>query len=320
MLITPATLQALQTSFSTIFGAAFKRRTTPLKDRLAMTVSSTTKTSTYGWMSPLFAMRKWIGPRVVQNLRANTYMIENDPYEATMAVDRDNIEDDQLGLFNTRVEELAYVGSRLPDQLILEALNNGASTTLGLGFDGLANFSASHTLDPAGVQSNLVAANLTPAGWAFVRSTMQSFTGENGEPLGVNPNLVVIPPEYEFAAKHIFKSALTHGGGTNVQAGEAEYLVVPELAGTTDWYAFDTSQPIKPFIFQLRKPVQLVSKTAVTDDNVFWQKEFVWGVDGRAGVGYGPWFLGIKSTGAAGAVTQPPTGGTAEWSLPGGTA
>ena len=103
MLITPATLQALQTSFSTIFGAAFKTKPTPLLNYLGMTVRSTTKTSTYGWMSPLFAMRKWLGPRVVQNLKANTYLIENDPYEATMAVDRDNIEDDQLGLFNPRV-------------------------------------------------------------------------------------------------------------------------------------------------------------------------------------------------------------------------
>jgi phage major head subunit gpT-like protein len=316
MLITPAVLQALQTSFSKIFGAAFRSRPTPLLATLAMTVRSTTKTQTYGWMSPLFAMRKWIGPRVVQNLRANSYIIENEPYEATLAVDRDEIEDDQLGLFDTRVAELAYVGSRLPEQLILAALNAGET---GLGFDGLAMFSASHTLDPAGTQSNLFQTDFTPAGWAFVRATMQSYTGENGEPLGINPNLVVIPPEYEFMAKHIFNAESVPGGGSNVQRGEARYLVVPELAGTTDWYAFDTTQPIKPFIFQLRKAVQLVSKTAVTDDNVFWQKEFVWGVDGRAGVGYGPWFLGVKCTGVSGDVTSPPVGGTAEWSLPGGT-
>lgn len=315
MQITPATLQALQTSFSTIFGTAFKSKPTPLLSYLGMTVRSTTKTSTYGWMSPLFAMRKWLGPRVVQNLKANTYLIENDPYEATMAVDRDNIEDDQLGLFDTRVQELAYVGARLPDQLILAALLAG---TTGLGFDGLAMFSASHTLDPSGVQSNTGAIPFNPGGWAFVRATMQAYTGENGEPLGVNPNLVVIPPEYEHMAKHIFNAETAHGGGTNVQRGEAKYLVVPELSGMTDWWAFDTTQPIKPFIFQLRKPVQLVSKTAVTDDNVFWQKEFVWGIDGRAGVGYGPWFLGFYSTGDVGDITQPPTGAT-DWGFGGTT-
>ena len=316
MLITPAVLQALQTSFSKIFGTAFRSRPTPLLSQLGMTVRSTTKTQTYGWMSPLFAMRKWIGPRVVQNLRANSYIIENEPYEATLAVDRDEIEDDQLGLFDTRVAELAYVGARLPEQLILEALNAGET---GLGFDGFAMFDTGHTLDPAGTQDNVGAIPFNPGGWAFVRATMQSYTGENSEPLGINPNLVVIPPEFEHMAKHIFNAESAPGGGSNVQRGEARYLVVPELAGTTDWYAFDTTQPIKPFIFQLRKPVQLVSKTSVTDDNVFWQKEFVWGVDGRAGVGYGPWFLGYKSTGAVGDITQPPEGAT-DWAFGGATA
>ena len=58
-----------------------------------MTVTSSTKTSTYGWMSPLFKMRKWLGPRVVQNLKANAYMIENEPYEATLAVEADQTAD-----------------------------------------------------------------------------------------------------------------------------------------------------------------------------------------------------------------------------------
>lgn len=306
MLITPATLQALQTSFSTIFKSAY-RDTPTFWARLATRVSSSTKTNTYGWMDRLLQMRKWVGPRVVQNLKANAFMIENEPYEATLAVDRDEIEDDQLGLFDARVAELARVGARLPDQLLLEALLAGETA---LGFDGQPMFSASHPLDPAGVQSNLVDLEFNPGNWAFVRATMQSYTGEDGRPLGVNPNLVVIPPEYEFMAKHIFNAEYAPGGGSNVQKSEASYLVIPELAGMTDWYAFDVSAPIKPFIFQERRAVQLVAKTAPTDDNVFWLKEFVWGVDGRGAVGNGPWWLALKSTGGVGNVTQPPLAGT----------
>jgi phage major head subunit gpT-like protein len=316
MQITPENIRALQTSFSTIFKGAY-RDTPTFWAKLATRVSSSTKTNTYGWMKRLLEMRKWVGPRVIQNLGAHSYLIQNEPYEATLAVDRDEIEDDALGLFDARVAELARVGARLPDQLVLEALLNGHTN---LGFDGLAFFSASHDLDPAGAQSNLITQLLTPAGWAFARATMQSYTGEDGRPLGSNPNLLVIPPEYEFMAKHIFNAEYVPGGGSNTQKGEASYLVLPELAGTTDWYALDTSAPIKPFIFQDRRPVQLVSKTAVTDDNVFMLREFLWGVDGRGAAGYGPWWLALKSTGAAGAVTAPPAGGTAQWTLPGGTA
>lgn len=316
MQITPATIQALQTSFSTIFKGAY-RDTPTFWARLATRVNSSTKTNTYGWMQRLLAMRKWVGPRVIQNMQAKSYLLENEPYEATLGVDRDEIEDDQLGLFDARVAELARVGARLPDQLVLEALLAGETN---LGFDGSAFFATDHNLDPAGNQSNLITQLFTPAGWAFARATMQSYTGEDGRPLGANPNLVVIPPEYEFMAKHIFNAESAPGGGSNVQKGEAGYLVIPELAGSTDWYVLDTSAPIKPLIFQDRRPVQLVSKTAVTDDNVFMLREFLWGVDGRGAAGYGPWWLAIKSTGAAGAVTQPPLGGTAQWTLPGGTA
>jgi phage major head subunit gpT-like protein len=316
MLITPASLQALQTSFSTVFGRAFRAYQTSLSP-IAMTVTSSTKTSTYGWMSPLFKMRKWLGPRVVQNLKANAYMIENEPYEATLAVDRDEIEDDQLGLFNPRVENLAAVGAQLPDQLLLEALLAGET---GPGFDSVAFFATTHNLDPAGNQANIGAIPFNPGGWAFVRATMASYTGEDGLPLGIMPNLVIIPPEYEMQAAAMFGAATVPNGGTNVLQGQARYIVVPELAGTNAWYAFDVRQPIKPFIFQVRRPIQLVSKTAVTDDNVFWQKEFVWGIDGRFGVGYGPWFTAFKSTdGGAQMITTPPAGYT-DWSFGGQTA
>lgn len=316
MQVTPSAIQALQTSFSTIFKRGY-RDTPTFWARLATRVPSTTKINTYGWMKRLLAMREWVGPRVAQSLGGFSYLLENKDYEATLAVDRNDIEDDQLGFFDARVQELARVGARLPDQLILEALQNGETN---LGFDGVAFFSTAHPLDPAGNQSNLITQLFTPAGWAFARATMQSYTGEDGRPLGANPNLVVIPPEYEFMAKHIFNAEYAPGGGSNVQRGEAQYLVIPELAGTTDWYVLDTSAPIKPFIFQDRKAVQLVSKTAVTDDNVFMLREFLWGLDGRGAAGYGPWWLAIKSTGAAGNVTAPPEGGTGEWSLPGATA
>ena len=314
MQITPAVIQALQTSFSTIFKSAY-RDTPTFWARLATRVSSSTKTNTYGWMKRLLEMRKWVGPRVIQNMSANSYLLENEPYEATLGVDRDEIEDDALGLFDARVQELARVGARLPDQLVLAVLLAGETN---LGFDNVAFFSTAHTLDPAGNQSNLGAIPFNPGGWAFVRATMQSYTGEDGRPLGVNPNLVVIPPEYEFMAKHIFNAEYAPGGGSNVLKNEASYLVIPELAGDSSWYALDVSAPIKPFIFQDRRAVQLVAKTTVTDDNVFMLREFLWGVDGRGAAGYGPWWLAFKSTGDVGNVTQPPEGAT-EWSF-GGTA
>ena len=69
-------------------------------------------------------------------------------------------------------------------------------------------------------------------------------------------------------------------GGTqsNVNTGSGPY-----------WYLADLSSGIKPIILQMRKEAEFVSKTALTDDNVFFSKQFLMGVDARYNVGFGPW-------------------------------
>lgn len=61
------------------------------------------------------------------------------------------------------------------------------------------------------------------------------------------------------------------------------------------WFVLDTSRAIKPLILQMRRKPQFVTKTSITDDNVFDRKEFVWGVDGRWNVGYGFWQMAYGS-------------------------
>lgn len=55
------------------------------------------------------------------------------------------------------------------------------------------------------------------------------------------------------------------------------------------WYLADLSSQLKPLIYQRRKAPQFVSKTSLTDDNVFFQKKFLMGADARYNVGYGFW-------------------------------
>nr|WP_294547669.1 Mu-like prophage major head subunit gpT family protein [uncultured Rhodopila sp.] len=77
-------------------------------------------------------------------------------------------------------------------------------------------------------------------------------------------------------------------GGTTV----ANY----QAGGGTPWYLFDTTKIVKPFIWQTRKPFLVIPKFSMTDPQVFWNKEFEWGVDGRANAGYGLWQLAFMST------------------------
>lgn len=63
----------------------------------------------------------------------------------------------------------------------------------------------------------------------------------------------------------------------------------------TPWFVLDTSRAIRPLILQMRRKPQFVTKTSITDDNVFERNEFIWGVDGRWNVGYGFWQMGYGS-------------------------
>ena len=302
MLLTPAVLQALQTTFSMQFRQGYGD-TTPWSPMVSTQIPSTVRTNTYGWMARIMAMREWLGPRVLQNLEAHSYTITNRDFEVSVGVDRNDIEDDNLGIYNPLIQEMGRAARKWPDQLMRTTLQAGATT--GLGFDGLSFFNDAHTLDPGGTQDNNFAGTaLTLANYATVREAMMAYTGEDGEPLGVVPYILVIPPQLEQIGKEILEAALildttATAAVTNVQQGSAKLLMVPELANeATTWYLADSSRPIKPLVFQQRKAPQFVPKVNPSDDNVFFDKEFIWGTDSRGNGGNSLWFLMARAISA----------------------
>jgi phage major head subunit gpT-like protein len=68
-------------------------------------------------------------------------------------------------------------------------------------------------------------------------------------------------------------------------------------AGTvsTLWYLLDTTKPLLPFIFQLRKPPKVTSRMMDTDPNVFDEDAYKFGVKARGNAGYGFWQLAYGS-------------------------
>lgn len=71
---------------------------------------------------------------------------------------------------------------------------------------------------------------LTPDNYATARAAISGMKGDHGRPLGLKPNLLVVPPSLESAGRKIVSNSLTTGGATNEWAGTAELLQVPWLA------------------------------------------------------------------------------------------
>jgi phage major head subunit gpT-like protein len=71
---------------------------------------------------------------------------------------------------------------------------------------------------------------LDSAGYTAARAAMMSFKADNGKPLGIVPNLLVVPPSLENAALEVVKVQRLANGGDNPMYGTAVVLVSPWLA------------------------------------------------------------------------------------------
>lgn len=71
---------------------------------------------------------------------------------------------------------------------------------------------------------------LDAAAYAAARGAMMAMKGDYGRPLGIMPNLLVVPPALEGAAREVLQAERTSGGETNIWRNTAEMLVVPWLA------------------------------------------------------------------------------------------
>lgn len=142
--VTSGLIQALFTGWRADFQAGMKSAENQWR-KIAMEIPSTTKSNTYGWMSKVPGMREWIGNRVINDLAAHGYVITNKTWEDTVGVSRDDIEDDNVGVYKPIFQELGRSGELLPEVEIFKLLRDGNST---LCFDGQNFFDADHPVYP----------------------------------------------------------------------------------------------------------------------------------------------------------------------------
>ena len=291
MIINGPNLRGIYVGYNTIFNKAFAEHA-PLYKEIAMETPSTTDAETYAWLGDLPGMREWIGDREVQNLSGSDYTIKNKSWELTFGIPREAVEDDKIGLYNPGVESLGREAATHPDELVFKLLKDGFTA---LCYDGKPFFSDAHPVGD-GTASNLHA-ELSVDAYIAARAAIMSLTNSKGRPLNLIPDKLVVPPALESKARDILIADYINGTKNTMQ-GTAKPLVAPWLAGADKaWYLLCTNRPVKPVIHQTRKPAKFVSKTNETDDNVFFAKTFLYGVDSRENVGFGFWQMAYGSDG-----------------------
>jgi len=299
MLINSTTLTALRTGYSTLFQeaqAAMKAQSQWAK--VATYLPSSDKRETYGWLKDDLVMRKWIGPRLIKAITENAQVVENQPFEMTIGVNRYDILFDKLGTYAPRFQNMGRAAEQYSDLLVWPLLKAGFNTNC---WDGQFFFDTDHPMTnadgSAGTYANTDGGSGTPwflidttkgmmplvfqeaikpnfvakdnpddervfmnnefvygadaygnAGYglpqlawgskqtlddthyAAARAGLGAMKGDAGQPLGITPNLLVVPPSLEQVGRQILVNQNKASGASNEWQGSAQLLVVPWLA------------------------------------------------------------------------------------------
>jgi phage major head subunit gpT-like protein len=301
MLVNKATIAAVFLTLKTTFNNAFDAAPSQWA-QTAMLVPSGSSQNDYTWLSKFPMMRKWIGDKVLKALEAFKYTVVNDDWEATVEVDRNDIEDDNLGIYAPQAQMAGYSARQLPD-IIVSGLKNNAFANLC--YDGQYFYDTDHSVAGASVTNHGTAAlsaataAAAAASYGIARTAILSFKDDDGQPLALIPDVLEVPPALEITGKRLVEMERLADDSPNPYKGTARLLVNPRLSSTTAWFLHCTSMPVKPFVYQERKAPNFVEQTDAQTDNVFMRKKFRFGTEARAAGGYAFWQMSYGSTGLA---------------------
>ena len=297
MIITNTAVAALRAGFKTEFQRALGEAPT-MRDRVAMTIRSNTGENTYGWLKQMSGMTEWIGPRQIDGMSEAGYTIRNKHFQKSVEVNRNDIEDDNLGVYTPMFTMMGEAAGSYPEQLVWNLLKAGFTTEC---WDGQNFFDTDHpitgedgeetvfsnsgggsgtpwfllctnrALKPVILQErkpitftskdrdtddNVFTNNtfvygadwrgnvgfgvpqmaygskqtLDATSYGAAYAAVEGMKGDGGRPLGLKPNLLVVPPSLRSAAQKLLNSEYAAGGESNEWKGTAELLVVPWLA------------------------------------------------------------------------------------------
>ena len=295
-------LAHLYTGLKTTFNKAFTE-TEASWQLIATEVPSTSSSEHYAWLGKFPKLRKWVGEKVIKRLEGHGYTVVNEPYEATVAIHKHEIADNELIGIPTIVASMGEEAKQFPEDIVFEALTKGFENKC---YDEKTFYATNHPKDgkKGGTWSNKYTAKLSveslalaEAGFGAARTGMMSLKDENGRSLKIVPNLLVVPPALESVAKALATAAKFGDGTENIYKGTVEVLVHAGLETDTEWHLLATKKVIKPIIFQNRQKPELLAQTDITSDDVFMRGEYKFGVEARGAAGYGLPQLAAGSTG-----------------------
>jgi phage major head subunit gpT-like protein len=190
-------------------------------------------------------------------------------YEFAMGtqVERRLVDDDQYGQIRRRATSLvdSFNTSIETDaaNVFINAFTDSGTNRMGAstnGADGVALLSAAHPHSPANsgtTQANEGTLALNIDNLDSTRQAMRNFTDDKDQLLGINPNMLLVPPELERDATQLINERAVWEPGSaqydvNMFAGRFQLVVWDRLTDSNAWFLIDSALMKSHLIWQWR--------------------------------------------------------------------
>ena len=193
--------------------------------------------------------------------------IRNYEFAMGVQVERRLVDDDQYGQIRRRAGSMSDSFNNTIEQDAVNVFINGftdsgtnrmgASTN---GADDVGLLSAAHPHSPANsstTQANEGTLALNIDNLDTTRQAMRSFTDDAGQLLGINPNMLLVPPELERQATQIVSERAIYEPNSaqydvNMMSGRFQPVVWDRLTDPNAWFLIDSNLMKQHLIWQWR--------------------------------------------------------------------
>ena len=261
--------ELLEPGLREIFDAAVSRPD-PLMERLFGVRGSTKRTEHFMSMGSVGRVPVFDGTVPYTDFRGGyKTSILNYEFALGMTVERALVDDEQYSEINQRAQGLgdAFAVTREIDaaDVFINGFTDSGSTRYGEstnGADGVGLLSTAHPFSPSNTgdtQSNEGTLSLSLANMDTTRQAMLNYTDDQGELLGISPDLLLIPPELERTANQIVSERANFEPGSaqfdvNMFAGRLTPIVWNRLTDSNAWFMIDSRLMAQRLIWLNRQP------------------------------------------------------------------
>lgn len=301
-LLNRAVLEAAYTTYSTLFDMALQN-TPVIYPELATVMTGVGPVTEFKWLGDMPTMVPWDGQRQINRLRAESHSLRTRWYANGIEIEHDDISEDKLGVVRPRIENLAKMGPRKIDALVIDYLVNGFGATLGTCYDSQYLFDDDHTMGTghgAASQSNLASGALASGSFNDAIEQMMAFVGTNGEPLEIEPDTLLVGPANQLTARQLLLLEYGTGGAQNVDYRRTKLIINQRIAGAhaNKWFLLALQAQLRAVILGVEYSPEFAQLMGFDQKDYFMSRVGYAGAHMKIGLTYGQWATAVGSLGS----------------------